>query len=162
MQNYKDIMVICWGRMAPQWEGRQMEAGDLVVQCLETAVSAWRSHSGTGWELAVASQGCPNFIMRGKCTRWQDAEDLRIGEKSSFGLTGTWLVLSLVCCYSLPGLVFRILMTSLRKSSTEGIPGDAVHPFDNGGKNSPEDSQWCEQSSLLLRSHYAPRLIPIA
>ena len=35
------------------------------------------------------SQGRPNFIMWGKDTQWQDAEDLRISEKSSFGLTGT-------------------------------------------------------------------------
>lgn len=61
----------------------------LTAQCLGAAVSVWRSHSGTRQELAVGSQGRPNFIMWEKGTQWQDAEDLRISEKSSFGMTGT-------------------------------------------------------------------------
>lgn len=59
----------------------------------------------------------------------EDAGDLRISEKSSFGLTGTWLILSLVCGEGLPGWVLRILMGSLRKSSRTGdIPRDTVCP----------------------------------
>ena len=107
--------------------GRQTGDGGATT-VLGAAVTAWRSRSGTRQEPAVTSQGCPNFIMWGKCTQWQDAEGLRIGEKSSFGLRGTWLVLSLVCCYCLPDSVFRILMKSWRKRrSTGDLPGDASH-----------------------------------
>lgn len=45
--------------------------------------------------------GLPKLHYVGKCTRWQDAKHLRIGEKSSFGVTGTWLVWSLACCHGL-------------------------------------------------------------
>lgn len=117
--------------------GRQTgDGGGTTV--LGAAVTAWRSHSRTRQEPAVTSQGCPNFIMWGKCTQWQDAEDLRIGEKSSFGLTGTWLVLSLVCCYCLPDLVCRILMKSLRKRRNTGdLPGDASHLTGKSSNHSP-------------------------
>lgn len=67
-------------------DGVRGEAGSAVPG---TAVTAWRSHSGTRQELAVTSQGCPNFITWEKHTQGQDAEDLRIGEKSSFGVMGT-------------------------------------------------------------------------